>query len=532
MPHGENAKDSGGLADPRGQGGDSEASSPAWPPPFMLQAMTNAATMQFPGTPPVLPGTAGVFVSTCGHGMHIDCWQRFFASNFARRRRAEEPRLAWEFRCPLCEVLCNCAMPVLRPCGDGVSTSDMESYKGPDEDSALVASLELDKGSGAYFVDQIPPRPSRTSIVQSHMERLGEPPSSEDVAAPALAARLPALPQPQTRLVQRVTELATGRIHGLAAANPVQSEIGAVNAADALAFTIASTVGTLEWETSALEADQTIRTLPHLVEFVSATAELREDGIASVSAHLIHGEYRSTRANAARHLPAARVLAYTNAHVGQPARFLVPGFAEDAMPWTAMVTMCSPFFLFVRAFVVLAGDGRRSIAFALARLCACLAVARGIKQALAGIQPRPSESDAAAAGFDLDSAGAFAELLAGAADARHLEDSAAQGKQVLERAHALASQSLERFLKPAVVLLRAAVDGLARTPLPRAGPDMLAMLGVSSAGALLRDVASSATVSTRRDLAPGCPPDISLARSPFPPSCRLRLSLCRLSPAS
>ena len=66
----------------------------------------------------------GAHVSTCGHVMHADCWQRFFESVLAKERRRPlryGRHVSFdvdkaEFLCPLCECLSNTVIPILPPC--------------------------------------------------------------------------------------------------------------------------------------------------------------------------------------------------------------------------------------------------------------------------------------------------------------------------------------------------------------------------------------------------------------------------------
>lgn len=65
----------------------------------------------------------GPHVSTCGHVMHSDCWQKFFDSVLAKERRRPlryGRHVSFdvdknEFLCPLCECLSNTVIPILPP---------------------------------------------------------------------------------------------------------------------------------------------------------------------------------------------------------------------------------------------------------------------------------------------------------------------------------------------------------------------------------------------------------------------------------
>ncbi|XP_070569458.1 E3 ubiquitin-protein ligase UBR2-like isoform X2 [Ptychodera flava] len=73
----------------------------------------------------------GTHVSTCGHIMHWDCWQRFFESVVAKEQRRPHRFRAHlsfdvdkrEFLCPLCESLSNAVIPLLPHPGTSTSQS-------------------------------------------------------------------------------------------------------------------------------------------------------------------------------------------------------------------------------------------------------------------------------------------------------------------------------------------------------------------------------------------------------------------------
>ena len=64
--------------------------------------------------------TQGVYSSSCGHGMHMECWRRFHDSRVTELRQSEslfQRRTAvnyegGEFLCPLCQYYCNTILPV------------------------------------------------------------------------------------------------------------------------------------------------------------------------------------------------------------------------------------------------------------------------------------------------------------------------------------------------------------------------------------------------------------------------------------
>uniref|UniRef100_A0A0P4WDX2 E3 ubiquitin-protein ligase n=2 Tax=Scylla olivacea TaxID=85551 RepID=A0A0P4WDX2_SCYOL len=71
----------------------------------------------------ILPGDLhwGAHTSSCGHAMHANCWQKYFDDVVTKERRRPyryRPSMSFdveksEFLCPLCEALCNTALPLL-----------------------------------------------------------------------------------------------------------------------------------------------------------------------------------------------------------------------------------------------------------------------------------------------------------------------------------------------------------------------------------------------------------------------------------
>merc|ERR1719431_2125314 len=61
----------------------------------------------------------GTHLSSCGHVMHAECWQRFFDAVVQRETRRRQRYVSSYdvekncFLCPMCESLCNAAVPVL-----------------------------------------------------------------------------------------------------------------------------------------------------------------------------------------------------------------------------------------------------------------------------------------------------------------------------------------------------------------------------------------------------------------------------------
>jgi len=65
--------------------------------------------------------TQGIYSSSCGHGMHMDCWRRFLGSRITELRRSDifQRKSAinyegGEFSCPLCQYFCNTVLPIHR----------------------------------------------------------------------------------------------------------------------------------------------------------------------------------------------------------------------------------------------------------------------------------------------------------------------------------------------------------------------------------------------------------------------------------
>ncbi|MPC24345.1 E3 ubiquitin-protein ligase UBR2 [Portunus trituberculatus] len=71
----------------------------------------------------ILPGDLhwGAHTSSCGHAMHANCWQKYFDDVVTKERRRPyryRQNMSFdieksEFLCPLCEALCNTALPLL-----------------------------------------------------------------------------------------------------------------------------------------------------------------------------------------------------------------------------------------------------------------------------------------------------------------------------------------------------------------------------------------------------------------------------------
>lgn len=76
-------------------------------------------------------------VSTCGHVMHVVCWQKHFDMILAKENRRPyrlRHSLSFdvhknEYLCPLCEGLCNTIMPLLPPISSFTELDNMETYE-------------------------------------------------------------------------------------------------------------------------------------------------------------------------------------------------------------------------------------------------------------------------------------------------------------------------------------------------------------------------------------------------------------------
>lgn len=75
-------------------------------------------------------------ISTCGHVMHVACWQKHFDMILAKENRRPyrlRHSLSFdvhksEYLCPLCEGLCNTVMPLLPPISSFTESENMKSF--------------------------------------------------------------------------------------------------------------------------------------------------------------------------------------------------------------------------------------------------------------------------------------------------------------------------------------------------------------------------------------------------------------------
>lgn len=84
-------------------------------------------------------------ISTCGHVMHVACWQKHFDMILAKENRRPyrlRHSLSFdvhksEYLCPLCEGLCNTVMPLLPPISSFTEPENMKSFENLTFDSWL-----------------------------------------------------------------------------------------------------------------------------------------------------------------------------------------------------------------------------------------------------------------------------------------------------------------------------------------------------------------------------------------------------------
>ena len=287
--------------------------------------------------PAVLDGAQGVFVSMCGHGMHVGCWRRFFLSNFGGRSLGGHMSHIWEFSCPLCQFLCNTGIPVFAPSSE--VACDGLPFVSLGKDAASVAQGQISPqlgGDERYIreqVDAVADRHAVKAVVASLDGRRMGPPDRLDIPEDYIRQRLPAVRGVGLVAVSRATWMALGRLHKLASEAPAQSDLGVVNAADAIAFSVMGTVATVEWDENALGAHPTIRTLPHLLGFGEVAAHLPEAGIGHVSGMLKEGAPQSDLHNTPLHAQFRGVAAGGGSlRCRLLSRFLLEHAADPASP--------------------------------------------------------------------------------------------------------------------------------------------------------------------------------------------------------
>ncbi|XP_025197910.1 E3 ubiquitin-protein ligase UBR2 [Melanaphis sacchari] len=77
------------------------------------------------------------YISTCGHVMHVSCWQRHFDMILAKENRRPyrlRHSLSFdvhknEYLCPLCEGLCNTVLPLLPPISSFTEPENMKTFE-------------------------------------------------------------------------------------------------------------------------------------------------------------------------------------------------------------------------------------------------------------------------------------------------------------------------------------------------------------------------------------------------------------------
>ncbi|RDD37274.1 E3 ubiquitin-protein ligase UBR2 [Trichoplax sp. H2] len=108
----------------------------------------------------------GVHTGSCAHAMHSSCWQNYFVATVdrqqIRRFNARAPPsinvTKGEYLCPLCEGLCNCAIPILPPLPYFINNDNMKEYPKWLEDLRVHTINELQNirghtGSNAAMID-------------------------------------------------------------------------------------------------------------------------------------------------------------------------------------------------------------------------------------------------------------------------------------------------------------------------------------------------------------------------------------------
>lgn len=93
----------------------------------------------FPSGPYYIPANFGPspHISTCGHVMHVACWQKHFDMILAKENRRPyrlRHSLSFdvhksEYLCPLCEGLCNTVMPLLPPISSFTQPDNMRTFE-------------------------------------------------------------------------------------------------------------------------------------------------------------------------------------------------------------------------------------------------------------------------------------------------------------------------------------------------------------------------------------------------------------------
>ncbi|KAM9294414.1 E3 ubiquitin-protein ligase UBR1 [Gastrophryne carolinensis] len=76
--------------------------------------------------------SVGTHTGSCGHVMHVTCWQKFFEAMQANNRQRLHVDLIYdlgngEYLCPLCKCHCNTVIPIIPIVGQQVNSADAEA---------------------------------------------------------------------------------------------------------------------------------------------------------------------------------------------------------------------------------------------------------------------------------------------------------------------------------------------------------------------------------------------------------------------
>lgn len=78
--------------------------------------------------------SAGTFTGSCGHVMHVTCWQKFFEAMQANNRQRLHMDLIYdlgngEYLCPLCKCHCNTVIPIIPIVAQQINSADAEALR-------------------------------------------------------------------------------------------------------------------------------------------------------------------------------------------------------------------------------------------------------------------------------------------------------------------------------------------------------------------------------------------------------------------
>lgn len=115
-------------------------------------------------------------ISTCGHVMHVACWQRHFDMILAKENRRPyrlRHSLSFdvhknEYLCPLCEGLCNTVMPLLPPISSFTESENMKTFENLTFENWLEGlNMALKQSKAAKpKTPEVSQSPSQSSVVQ------------------------------------------------------------------------------------------------------------------------------------------------------------------------------------------------------------------------------------------------------------------------------------------------------------------------------------------------------------------------------